>query len=101
GAEEEAQVLQLDALPVEAAADVEGEDAAGGAQRFAEEDGAVEATAHEDGAGRFGGGGRGARHRLYCRRDESPATLSAPRPNWYPCRDRRMRPSRRSTASHD
>ena len=57
GVEEAAQVVELGGFPEEAAADVQGIDGGAALQRLAEEDGAVEAAADEDGeAGRIGGG---------------------------------------------
>ena len=58
GVEEAAQVVQLHRLPEEAAADIERVDGGAAPQRLAEEDGAVEAAADEDGqTGRIGGDG--------------------------------------------
>ena len=49
------QVMQLDCFPEQAVADVERVHGRAGSQGFAEEDGAVEAAADEDGEGGWSG----------------------------------------------
>ena len=78
GVEEAAQVVQLRRLPEEAAANIEGVNAGAAPQRLAEEDGAVEAAADEDGqSGRIGGDGESGVIFDYCRRGCRPGERPA------------------------